>query len=57
MNFVSQIKQSSRELILFAAAALALGMAFQHGRCHLQQFPQRQICSDGFPAFLFGIPA
>ena len=57
MNLLSRIKQSSRELLLFAAAALVLGMAFSMVDSTFNNFLNDKFALTRFPAFLSGIPA
>ncbi len=56
MNFISRIKQSSRELILFAAAALALGMAFSMFDATFNNFLNDEFALTGFQRSFLEFP-
>ena len=56
MNFISRIKQSSRELILFAAAALALGMAFSMFDATFNNFLNDTFALTGFQRSFLEFP-
>jgi MFS family permease len=56
MNFLSRIKQSSRELILFAAAALALGMAFSMVDSTFNNFLNEKFALSGFQRSFLEFP-
>jgi MFS family permease len=56
MNLISRIKQSSRELILFAAAALALGMAFSMFDATFNNFLNDKFALTGFQRSFLEFP-
>jgi len=56
MTFLSRIKQSSRELILFAAAALALGMAFSMVDSTFNNFLNEKFALSGFQRSFLEFP-
>jgi MFS family permease len=56
MNFISRIKQSSRELILFAAAALVLGMAFSMVDATFNNFLNGKFALTGFQRSFLEFP-
>ena len=56
MNFISRVKQSSRELILFAIAALALGMAFSMFDATFNNFLNDEFALTGFQRSFLEFP-
>ena len=56
MNLISRIRQSSRELILFAAAALALGMAFSMVDATFNNFLNDNFSLTGFQRSFLEFP-
>jgi len=56
MNLVSRIKQSSRELILFATAALILGMAFSMVDATFNNFLNDRFALTGFQRSFLEFP-
>ncbi len=56
MTFLSRIKQSSRELILFATAALALGMAFSMVDSTFNNFLNEKFALSGFQRSFLEFP-
>jgi len=56
MNFISRIKQSSRELILFATAALTLGMAFSIVDATFNNFLNERFALSGFERSFLEFP-
>ena len=56
MNLLSRIKQSSRELILFATAALALGMAFSMVDATFNNFLNDKFALTGFQRSFLEFP-
>ncbi len=56
MNFISRIKQSSRELILFATAALMLGMAFSMVDATFNNFLNDKFALTGFQRSFLEFP-
>jgi MFS family permease len=56
MNIISRIKQSSRELILFATAALALGMAFSMFDATFNNFLNDKFALTGFQRSFLEFP-
>jgi MFS family permease len=56
MNFISRIKHSSRELILFAAAALVLGMAFSMVDATFNNFLDGKFALTGFQRSFLEFP-
>src|SRR5512135_2990372 len=56
MNLISRIKQSSRELILFATAALVLGMAFSMVDATLNNFLNDKFSLTGFQRSFLEFP-
>jgi len=56
MNFISRIKQSSRELILFATAALVLGMAFSMVDSTFNNFLNEKFALSGFQRSFLEFP-
>ena len=56
MNLISRIKQSSRELLLFAAAALALGMAFSMIDATFNNFLNDKFALTGFQRSFLEFP-
>jgi MFS family permease len=56
MGIISRIKQSSRELILFAAAALALGMAFSMFDATFNNFLNDEFALTGFQRSFLEFP-
>jgi MFS family permease len=56
MNFISRIKQSSRELLLFAAAALVLGMAFSMVDATFNNFLNEKFALTGFQRSFLEFP-
>ena len=56
MNLVSRIKQSSRELIIFAAAALTLGMAFSMVDATFNNFLNDRFALSGFERSFLEFP-
>lgn len=56
MNIVSRIKHSSRELLLFAAAALALGMAFSVVDSTFNNFLNEKFALTGFQRSFLEFP-
>ena len=56
MNLFSRIKQSSRELILFATAALALGMAFSMVDATFNNFLNDKFALTGFQRSFLEFP-
>jgi len=56
MNFISRIKQSSRELILFATATLALGMAFSIVDATFNNFLNDKFALTGFQRSFLEFP-
>ncbi len=56
MNFLSRIKRSSRELILFATAALALGMAFSMVDATFNNFLNDKFALTGFQRSFLEFP-
>ncbi len=56
MNLISRIKQSSRELILFATAALALGMAFSMFDATFNNFLNDEFALTGFQRSFLEFP-
>jgi MFS family permease len=56
MTFLSRIKQSSRELILFATAAVALGMAFSMVDSTFNNFLNEKFALTGFQRSFLEFP-
>jgi len=56
MNLISRIKQSSRELILFAIAVLALGMAFSMIDAITNNFFNAKFALTGFQRSFLEVP-
>lgn len=56
MNLISRFRQSSRELILFAAAALALGMAFSMFDSTFNNFLNDEFALTGFQRSFLEFP-
>ncbi len=56
MNFISRIKSSSRELLLFAAAALMLGMAFSMVDATFNNFLNDKFALTGFQRSFLEFP-
>ncbi len=56
MNLISRIRQSSRELILFATAALMLGMAFSMIDATFNNFFNDKYALSGFQRSFLEIP-
>ena len=56
MNLISRIKQSSRELILFAIATLALGMAFSMIDAITNNFFNAKFALTGFQRSFLEVP-
>lgn len=56
MNLFSRIKQSSRELVLFATAALALGMAFSMVDATFNNFLNDKFALTGFQRSFLEFP-
>jgi MFS family permease len=56
MNLISRIKQSSRELILFASAALMLGMAFSMVDATFNNFLNDKFALTGFQRSFLEFP-
>jgi predicted MFS family arabinose efflux permease len=56
MNFIARVKQSSRELILFAAASLALGMAFSMVDSTFNNFINEKFPLTGFQRSFMEFP-
>lgn len=56
MNLISRIKQSSRELILFATAALVLGMAFSMFDATFNNFLNDKFTLTGFQRSFLEFP-
>jgi MFS family permease len=56
MNFISRIKQSSRELLLFATAALVLGMAFSMVDATFNNFLNDKFALTGFQRSFLEFP-
>ena len=56
MNLISRIKHSSRELILFATAALALGMAFSIVDATFNNFLNDKFALSGFQRSFLEFP-
>ena len=56
MNLLSRIKQSSRELVLFATAALALGMAFSMVDATFNNFLNDKFALTGFQRSFLEFP-
>jgi MFS family permease len=56
MNFIARIKQSSRELILFAIATLALGMAFSIVDATFNNFLNDKFSLTGFQRSFLEFP-
>jgi MFS family permease len=56
MNILSRIKQSSRELILFATATLALGMAFSIVDATFNNFLNEKFALTGFQRSFLEFP-
>ncbi len=56
MNFISRIKRSSRELILFATAALMLGMAFSMVDATFNNFLNDRFALTGFQRSFLEFP-
>ena len=56
MNFLSRLKRSSRELILFATAALALGMAFSMFDATFNNFLNDKFALTGFQRSFLEFP-
>jgi hypothetical protein len=56
MNLISRIKQSSRELLLFATAALILGMAFSIVDATFNNFLNDRFALSGFERSFLEFP-
>lgn len=56
MDFISRIKQSSRELVLFAAAALVLGMAFSMVDATFNNYLNDKFALTGFQRSFLEFP-
>jgi hypothetical protein len=56
MNLISRIKQSSRELILFVTASLALGMAFSIVDATFNNFLNDKFALTGFQRSFLEFP-
>ena len=56
MNLISRVKGSSRELLLFAIAALTLGMAFSMVDSTFNNFLNEKFALNGFPRSFLEFP-
>jgi predicted MFS family arabinose efflux permease len=56
MNFISRIKRSSRELLLFITASLVLGMAFSVMDSTFNNFLNEKFALDGFQRSFLEFP-